>query len=158
VVAVAVVVDRHDRKRTMRTLRTAADSVCPVWLSFALAASVMGGCQLGGGTYYLEVHNRTAVPIQMQGSSWVGSWKVIASCESAEFAWGPGAVSNIGSSPPPTPPADVVMVEIPVHMSPPADPRNDRTQSLIVSAEGVSGYEGASVPSMPPCEGRPPAE
>ena len=90
--------------------------------SIALAASVAGGCQLGGGTYYLEVHNRTAVPIEMQGGSWAGPNRVIASCESAEFAWGRRTVSNMGASPPPTPPADAVTVEIPSSLSPPAIP------------------------------------
>ena len=143
----------------MRAVRTAAASVRPVWLVIALAASVVGGCQLGGGTYYLEVHNRTAVPIVMQGGSWAGPNRVIASCESAEFAWGRRTVSNMGASPPPTPPADAVTVEIPSSLSPPADPSNDRRQILIVSSEGVFGYEkGSTLPSMPPCEGRPPAD
>ena len=142
----------------MRAMRSAAASVRPVWLAIALVASVIGGCRLGGGTYYLEVYNRTAVPILPQGSSWAGSNRVIASCESAELAWGPGAERNMGLSPPPPPPADAVLVEIPSSVSPPADPSNDRRQSLIVSAEGVFGYEGTTVPSMPPCAGRPPAE
>ena len=142
----------------MRAVRTAAASVRPVWLALALAASVVGGCQLGGGTYYLEVHNRTAVPIVMQGGSWAGSNRAIASCESAELAWGPGAHLRLGS-PPPTPSLDAVMVEIPSYLSPPADPSNDRSQILIVSSEGVFGYEkGSTLPSMPPCEGRPPAD
>jgi hypothetical protein len=140
----------------MRTVRTAAASVRPVWLAISLAASVVGGCQLGGGTYYLEVHNRTAVPILMQGSSWAGSNRFIASCESATLTWGRGAVSNVGSSSPPTPPADAVMVEIPSSLSPPADPSNDVHQILIVSSEGAFGYrKGDTQPSMPPCEGRP---
>jgi hypothetical protein len=143
----------------MRAVRIAAPSVHPVWLVIALAGSVGGGCQLGGGTYYLEVHNRTAVPIVAQGGSWSGWDRVIASCEIAELVWGRGTVSNAGSSPPPTPPADAVMVEIPSSLSPPADPSNDRTQLLIVSNEGVFGYEkGSTLPSMPPCEGRPPAD
>ena len=142
----------------MRTMRTAATSVRPVWLAAALAASVIGGCQLGGGTYYLEVHNRTAVPILMQGSSWAGSNRFIASCERAEFAWGVGAVSHFDRSPPP-PPADAVTVEIPRSLSPPADPRNDVHQILIVSSEGVVGYRrGGTEPSLPPCEGRPPVD
>lgn len=143
----------------MRTMSTAAASVRPAWLAIALAASVVGGCsQLGGGTYYLEVHNRTAVPILMQGSSWAGSRNVIASCESAELAWGRGSVSNIGSTAPP-PPADPVMVEIPISLSPPADPGNDVHQILIVSSEGAFGYrKGGTLPSMPPCEGRPPED
>ena len=143
----------------MRSVRAAGVSVGAVWLAVALTASVIGGCQLGGGTYYLEVHNRTAVPIVMQGSSWVGSNRVIASCESAELAWGRGAVSNVGSSPPPTPPDDAVMVEIPSSLSPPADPGNDVHQILIVSSEGAFGYrKGGTLPSMPPCEGRPPVD
>ena len=142
----------------MRAVRTAAAFVRPAWLTFALAASVVGGCQLGGGTYYLEVYNRTAVPIVLQGGSWAGSNRAISSCESAELAWGPGAWSRLGS-PPPTPSLDAVMVEIPSYLSPPADPSNDRTQILIVSSEGVFGFEkGGTLPSMPPCEGRPPAE
>ena len=140
-------------------MRTAAVDVRLVWLAVAFTASVIGGCQLGGGTYYLEVHNRTAVPILMKGSSWVGSNRVIASCENAELAWGRGAVSNVGPSPPPTPPADAVTVEIPSSLSPPADPGNDVHQILIVSSEGAFGYRhGDTLPSMPPCEGRPPVD
>ena len=143
----------------MRSVRAAGVSVRAVWLAAALSASVIVGCQLGGGTYYLEVHNRTAVPIVMSGSSWAGSNQVIASSESAELAWGRGAVSNVGPSAPPAPPADAVIVEIPIALSPPADPSSDVTRILVVANEGVFAYKkGEPAPSMPPCEGRPPVD
>ena len=141
----------------MLTMRTAAASVPPVWLAIAMAASVVGGCsQLGGGTTYLEVYNRTAVPILMEGSSWVSRGAFVPACESATFIWG-RAEDGAGSTE--EPPADAVTIEIPTSLSPPADPSSDGTQSLIVSSEAVFGYtHGATLPSMPPCEGRPPAD
>ena len=137
-------------------MRSAAASVRSVWLAIALAAPIIGGCsQLGGGTVSLDVHNRTAVPIQLDGSSWVGRDAFVPACESATFIWG-RAEDGAGSTA--ERPADAVTVEIPISLSPPADPSSDGRQTLIVSSEAVYGYtHGAILPSMPPCEGRPPA-
>lgn len=120
------------------------------------AALVPAGCSHSQSD--LIIYNRTTVPIVVVT---YGDANYVGACGSARFRWTPPLTPVSPETVPSPPPSDSVQIQLPAGYFPPPDGQGSAVRSLVVTSSGLitdsPPYVEHPDPSLPPCEGVPPA-